>query len=88
MAPSQIETPRIAKIMKKKRASAITLPRDVTESNRVRISNRMLGIVVKLFSGRKSLNVLRPCMFDISGISSRKLAITQVISSQFHGLVR
>ena len=73
MAPLKSETPKIAKIMKKNKASPRIPPIWLTELSNVPISSFILGIVVRLLRGLNSLKVLSPLMFYIDGSSLSEL---------------
>lgn len=74
--------------MKKNRARAMIPPKLITEASSVPTSTLMLGMVVRLLSGRNSLNVRRALMFFMLGSCYRKLATTTVKSSQFHASLK
>ena len=59
-------------------------PRYPIEDRSVPISSFIDGIVVKLLSGLKSLNVLKPDMFCIIGSYSSMLVTTTKKSITFH----
>lgn len=59
-SPFQRDTPRMAKIVKKKMASTMTPPSCATDDKSVEISTLILGIVVSDLRGLINLKVLTP----------------------------
>jgi Holliday junction resolvasome RuvABC endonuclease subunit len=71
--------------MKKNIASPRMPPKCISDYKSVPISSFILGIVLILLRGLKSLKVLNPEIFFIEGSYVNKEAKTTVKSSQFQG---
>jgi len=88
IAPDHKDTPRIAKIVKKKMANKRTPPSCVTDAIKVPIRIFMEGMVVKVLKGLSSLIVLMLLIDFNWGISVNNELKTTIKSSQFQGFLK